>query len=392
MNNAKVIGVGAAGNKAVIKLIEDGVMRKEQVMLLNSTLKDVPAEYKDLAIEFSGSSKGCGKERDLAKRITLDSLQQGKVPLDSFLDPDDKMVIIANSSEGGTGCGSSTILAKYFKEVLKANVHTFVFTGFEEDGRGLKNTVDYFQDLSETYTVQAISNRKFLKECNGNKIKAEAAANAEFSTRVRILLGQDIIESDSNIDETDLTKVTITPGFMTIEHGVLEKCKNVEAFNKMVSDIIDNSKSLDFEPTAKRLAVILNISDKTKDNVDYLFNTIKEKLGTPFETFTHIQSEQEPEYIAIIASGMKMPIDDVKAVYDRYVEATEKVDTSKDNFFSMKVDTKGSSMFDMTNNVQDKTQKIEAKNNFFSGLSVAQDSIQTEKGTFSNIKKNTDNL
>jgi hypothetical protein len=49
-------------------------------------------------------------------------------------------------------------------------------------------------------------------------------------------------------------------------------------------------------------------------------------------------------------------------------------------------------MFDMTNNVQDKTQRIEAKNNFFAGLSVAQDSIQTEKGTFSNIKKNTDNL
>jgi cell division GTPase FtsZ len=201
MLQAKVIGIGAAGNKAAIKLIEEGIMQTNDVLLLNSTLKDVPAAYKEYAIEFKGATKGCAKERNLAGEMAMENLRNGDINLDGFLSPEDHMVIIVNSSEGGTGCGASTVLAKYFKEVLGANVHMFVFTGFEEDARGLKNTVEYFKDLAPTYVVEAISNKKFLDECNGNKIKAEAAANEEFVKRISILLGKTIVESEQNIDD-----------------------------------------------------------------------------------------------------------------------------------------------------------------------------------------------
>lgn len=386
MIGAKIIGTGAAGNKSVISLIENGIINRSNIMLLNSTLKDVPAGYKDIATEFSGASRGCGKERDLAKQITLKSLQDNTLNLDGFMDPQDKMVIIVTSSEGGTGCGSSTIIAKYFKEVLKVNVHMFVFTGFEEDGRGLKNTVEYFQDLDESYVVQAISNKKFLDEANGNKLKAEALANAEFVQRIKILLGLDLVDSEQNIDETDLTKLTTTPGFMMIEHGPLDKLKNVEAFNKLVLSLIDNSKSLDVEPTAKRLGVILNISEKNKDNIDYLFSVIKSRFGTPFETFTHIQKEEEPEYISIIASGLKMPIDDVKGIYTRYQEEASKVNTSKDDFFNMALNTKETSMFDMGKKEQTQEQINNSKENFFSSLNIG----SNEGSKFTSVKVNKD--
>lgn len=39
---AKVLGVGAAGNKAAITLIEEHIVDPKQVVLLNTTLKDVP--------------------------------------------------------------------------------------------------------------------------------------------------------------------------------------------------------------------------------------------------------------------------------------------------------------------------------------------------------------
>ena len=35
----KLIGVGAAGNKAVIEAVEQGVVDKESILLLNSTLQ-----------------------------------------------------------------------------------------------------------------------------------------------------------------------------------------------------------------------------------------------------------------------------------------------------------------------------------------------------------------
>jgi len=394
MNNAKIIGIGAAGNKAAIMAIEAG-FPKDNVMLLNSTLKDIPLNYKDIAIELSGAHKGCGKERDLGKQITFESIKNETLPLDSFCDPNDKMVIIVNSSEGGTGCGGSSVLAKYIKGVLKQKVHMFVFVGFEEDPRGLKNTVDYFKEINEEYTVQAISNKKFLKEANGNKLRAETLANEEFVRRIEILLGKDIIESETNIDETDLTKLTTEPGFMTIEYGQLDKIKNIESFNKTVSDIIDNSKSLDIEPTAKRIGVILNISEKTKHNIDYFFNTIKHKFGVPFENYTHVQSVQEPEYIAIISSGMKMPVEDIVTISNKFKETFNKVNSAKDEFFNMDLDTGlDTSEFDMKKQEDPDLAQLDKKN-FFNDFSPINKSttfkeLESMKTKFKGIIKKED--
>jgi len=384
MLQAKVIGIGAAGNKAAIKLIERGIMQTNDVLLLNSTLKDVPAAYKEYAIEFKGATKGCAKERNLANQMVMDNLRNGDITLDGFLAPEDKMVIIVNSSEGGTGCGASTVIAQYFEQVLDIPVHMFVFGGFEEDARGLKNTVEYFRDLSPKYVVQAISNKKFLSECNGNKIKAEQAANEEFAARIAILLGKGIVESENNMDDTDLMKLTTIPGYMTIEHGTLDKLKNVEAFDKAVISIIDKTRSYDFDPTCRGVGVILNIHEKTKDSIDYLFRVIKEKFGAPFDIFFHLQDIHEEEYIQIIVAGLKMPTADIQEVYDEYIARMNKVDKSKDNFFGMNFDTT-SNEFDMGAKTTSAAKIQENKANFFGSTSV-----QVKGGKFQNTKLRED--
>lgn len=38
--------------------------------------------------------------------------------------------------------------------------------------------------------------------------------------------------------------------------------------------------------------------------------------------------------MAIIASGIKMPIEEVEAIYNKYLEESARVDKTKDNFFS----------------------------------------------------------
>lgn len=331
--NAKLIGIGAAGNKAAIEVIEQGILPKENVMLLNSTLYDVPANYKDIAIRFSPEQDtgGCGKEPKIAENLMMDALQTGLINLDGFVGPEDKFVIIVTSSEGGSGCGASNVVASYFSEVLGVHVHMFVFTGFEEDVRGLYNTVYYFQNLNDKYTVEAISNKNFF---NGNKLKAEREANAAFAQKVHILLCQDLVESEQNLDETDQVKLTMTPGFMVIEHAELDRIKTVDQFNDVCAKMINESSSLEFEPSAIRLGVILNIGPRTKDYIDYNFQVLKEKLGFPYEVFTHIQSVKEPEYISVIASGMKLPMEDVQRVHKKYQEETSRINKAKDSFFS----------------------------------------------------------
>ena len=388
---AKVIGIGAAGNKAAITLIEKGVVTRNDVLLLNSTLKDIPGEYNDISMQFAGATGGCGKERDLAKSLALTTIRENPSLFDGFMDPDDDIVVIVNSSEGGTGCGASVVLAKYFKEVLNTNVHLFVFTGFEDDGRGLQNTVEYFQEITDQYTVEAISNKKFLEEA-GNKIKAEKMANEAFAMKIKILLGQIIVDSEQNIDETDLYKVSTTPGYMTIEFTTLDKVKNVETFDRIMTGLIDNSKTLDIsEPSAKRLGVIFNISETTTDSVDFSAQVIRKKLGFPYEYYQHIQHEGDTEYVAFIASGMNMPIDEIREVYEKYKEASSKVNKKKDDFFGIVSDLRGNqedSMFNMSSKNIKKPANVDRKA-FFESFGTTEPSEPASK--FSNTKiKQTD--
>ena len=334
---ATIIGLGAAGSKACIDLMNAYPELSNKIMLVNTTMKDIPLEYRDRAVELVSNYKGSGKERSKANKIMLENLKGGA--FDYPYDEDDAMAIIVTSSEGGTGSGSSTMLANYINSVYKIPVHIYIFTGFEDDGRSLKNTVDLFGELKDSYTVHSISNAKFLPLVNGNRIKAEKEANKKFVDDICIMLGGYINDSEQNIDESDLLKLDNTPGYTCIEHISLDKLKNVDDYTNRIISAFDESKNLIVEPTCKRLGVILNISKKSEDFIDYSNKILKERYGTPFESFLHIQNVHEKEYVQIIASGLKMPIEDINEIYENFIKSSNNVDKTKDEFFTTHYDT-----------------------------------------------------
>lgn len=346
----KVIGIGAAGNKAAINLMKKNVVEKDKVLLLNSTKIDIPDDYKESAIEF-GVTEGCGKERDPAKQAIAQALMENQISLETFIRPEDNLVIIVTSLEGGTGCGASVIVAQYINEILIASnmrkdlsIHMFGFTGFEADPRGLKNTVDWFNDLLPSYTVEVISNKKFLNGTNSIS-QAEMLANDEFVRRVNILLGRTITPSARNIDNRDLFKLSTTPGFMTIEQIPLTKIKDKDQFNSLLNEMVEKSKSLETEQSCKRMGVILNISSKSEQYIDESFSVLVDHYGAPFELFRHYQDNEEDDFINIIVSGMKMPVDIIKDLFEKYEKGVAKIDTSRDSFFDRKFDTTNGNIF-----------------------------------------------
>lgn len=366
---AKLIGIGAAGNKAAMTAIEQGVFDRSDVLLINTTRKDMKEEYDDINVIIGAGMGGCGKERGRAKSITIDSLKSEKLKIDSLPDPDDDAVVIVSSSEGGTGCGSSTILAKYIREVLNINVHLVVFTGFEDDARGLQNTVEYFQELQDNYTVEAISNKKFLSTSK-NKQEAERKANNEFCKRMRTWLGLDLVDSDQNIDETDLYKIATTPGFMTIETAEFDSIKKQADFDRLFEEMIYDTKSLDFTPTAKRIGVFMYASERSQ-NIGFDNAKIREELGEPFEFFTHIQTVPAgQERVCIMASGIKLPTEEVEKIYNEYKTRTSNVDKKKDGFFDqiggMKLE-EDDDMFNLSNSAV-KNPTVKVKENFFDSV------------------------
>lgn len=368
----KVIGCGAAGNKAAICLHESG-FDINNIMLLNSTSRDIPDGYKNNSIIFGSSNTtlgGCGKEREVGKSLILRDMKAGRISFDSILDPDTNAVIIVSSTEGGSGSAVTPIIAKYIREVIGTPVITVLFFGFNTDVRGMQNSIEICQELSDSYGVIGISNAKYLDEANGNKIKAEQLANKEFCNIVRTLSGQDIKSGSQNIDDTDLYKLVVTPGYMCVGSTTLKGVKNIDMFNKAVNTAIDESRLVETTvKSAKRIGAIFNIPDSMSDSVDYNADALSQRYGTPYEMFIHIQNADDNPSVSWIAAGMDLPIDEVKEIFENYKAASASVRKTKDDFFAAIQNFSGNQedgMFNMLSDAKKDATSKAAKNSFFS--------------------------
>ena len=342
----RLIGIGAAGNKAAITAVENNIISVNKTMLINSTLKDIPADYqtKDGAIvrQYVGAYGGCGKERNISFDLAEKSLLDDTLGLEDFFgigtDSQCELCIIVASTEGGTGSGSAPIIGKYILNVLGVDVHIFGIAGFEDDVRGMRNTVEFFKEMDENFAVECIKNSKFLTECNGNKLKAEKKANEEFCKKISVLMGLQIRDSEHNIDPTDLLKLSAkTYGYMVIETCVFaEKIKNRDQFRQAIVECLDKSKSLDVDSEGiKRLGVIMNVKRDSTDYIDYR-DIILDRFGVAYETYEHIQHEEQtmPEFISFVMAGLKMPMEEIESTYKNYEDSVKRVNKSADSFFS----------------------------------------------------------
>lgn len=354
-----LIGIGAAGNKAVTTALKEGVVSEEDAIIINSTSKDFPKDFGGKTIVLSPKDTGCGKERSIAKEYAMAAIKAGKLNIEGINNY--TTVIIATSVEGGTGSGSTPIIAKFFNQVFRRNTHIIAFTGFEEDVRGLGNTVEFFQEIDGNLVVQIIRNSAFLAE-GGNKFKAEKLANLEMCKRIRIITGQDLIASDQNIDDTDILKVSNTSGYMTVEHSTIDNSLvSTDDFNKIIRRMIMNSKSVQVKTQGVvRIGVILNIEENTEDAIDSSFEEIIKYYGTPHEFFTQKQWDGNKEYISIIASGMPMPIEEIKEVYENYKAKSSLVNKNSDSFFDTVQEMElEEGRFDMIKPVVEKGKSVE---------------------------------
>lgn len=332
--NVKIIGIGAAGNKAAIETAKLGIVNTEDILLMNTAIQDIPELYKGRSIIFSNktSAGGCGKERNRSKDFITDFISDGDnlaQTLNHFILPGDLPVVVT-STEGGTGSGAAPIVAAYIDEVVGTRPQLIAFTGTEDDIRGLQNTLDFFKDCADLCSdcaVQAISNKKYMPIANNNKLRAEQMANEDFIRRIKVLQGSILRESSQNIDAMDHLKLVTTPGYMSIESiSTTEAIENLDQFNKLCENMINSTKSLsNGSDRCVRIGIILNISDDDKDNIDWSFDKIKSQFAEIGEAFLHVQTSlNETRSITVIMCGMEMPIKFVMATYEKFKSRTSK--------------------------------------------------------------------
>lgn len=317
-----LIGLGAGGNKAAIEAIESGIIDINKVKLINTTLKDIPDKFKNNSssvIKFSSMMGGCGKEPIKGQRAMFEAIKNKAIDFSTFINAETKAVILVTSIEGGTGCGATPVVAKYFT-ALNIPVHIFALVGFQDEVRGINNSLRFFKELPDGIILHTICNNKFL-DFTKNYTKAEQAANKEFAKQLKVLIGCDLVPSVQNIDDTDHYKLITTSGYMDIRHVELVGAKNLELVNQAIINSFESMSCLEYESGCKRLAVIINATKKIQDIIDSRFDVIKRYTGEPLELFRHVQeivSQDQESYIDVIVAGLQYPEDCIKRLGKRY--------------------------------------------------------------------------
>ena len=293
--------------------------------------------------------------------------------LDKMVDPYADVVIVCGSTEGGTGSASVPMISKYISSVLKQPVIACLFFGFNDDARGMQNSIEVCQELPENVGVISICNSKFLTYTNGNKLKAEELANHQFVSIVRTLSGKSIYEASQNIDDTDLKKLITTPGYMTVMSANITGAKSPEQVEKKINDSFIDTKSMDSpSKSAKRIGVIFDVK-QDNPNADYQCKIFKDLYGTPYELFLHVQHVGSLETVTCIAAGQKMPIDEVKEIFEEYKRTSSEINKSRDDFFDTLNSFKGNaedSMFNMGLNRNNNGPSEADRNAFFKEFGV----------------------
>ena len=88
-----------------------------------------------------------------------------------------------------------------------------------------------------------------------------------------------------------------------------------------------------------------------------------------FHHTSHPQDSDTEDYVAIIASGMKLPVDEIRDVYDKFKKQMQKIDLDNDSFFNTKskMDTTFGTGLDVGSYAKKPTNKNEeGRTKFFS--------------------------
>lgn len=342
MNKIFIFGIGGAGNKVLATAIREGVISKDNSLLVNTTKKDIPADLDNVMyIADADSEYGCAKNREASKQLLIKFLKTKAQDIDEAIPEDIEQVVIVNSTEGGTGSGAAPLLARYIEEELNLPVINIPIFGFNDDVSGMKNSLSYLTDIPEHIGILPISNSKKndIEDIN-NFFRIEQYVNDIIIEKIKVIMGYGIIDSDQNIDAEDHLSLTTNPGMMFVDTISLAKVKDTKQFNDAIMSAITNSISFDVDSSLVSsnvmLGIFLNVSDTKLDYIGTDFTSLKKRLFGEYapKTFFHRQYDGKEEYVRIVITGLNIPITEAKDLKNRIETEISKVSNSaSSNFF-----------------------------------------------------------
>lgn len=277
-----------------------------------------------------GDGKGTGKDRDRAKQFFL--ADSGIVLDKKFIKviENNDVIVIATSTGGGYGSGSSTELLELLQTMYENKV--FIVAGvlpFEDEGsaafEGTKAWLKEIGALNPTYMIY--DNNQFTGYLSPNK--AAAAVNECFVNDLRVLQGDFIDETRTGgIDQRDMLTVLSVAGRIVVDSMEGLEMADVEdgSVIKTLKNHIDNESAHAELVSDKEIlasALMYSLGEEFDSVKGAIKNDLQKTFGEHIKDVSNF-SDEDNGTIAVVLSGLTEPA----MVIDRIINRSKKLEES----------------------------------------------------------------
>lgn len=359
-----IIGIGNTGNQ-VASLAKERL--NIPVLAINSSEKDletVPNSIpKKLITDKDGLSSGAGKDRKLAKNYLRDSItnllkDQEIIDLISPLD----IVFIVSSTGGGTGSGTSLLLANII-EARFVDTKVIPIGVFPVNSEALSAHVNTLEYLNELYNV--MENTTYMlydnDKCAGlPSYRLLEKVNNEIVSDIDVLrCNYNFTTKLDSIDDRDAKRLISFPGRILVAR--VEDFKEKDTDNMTIEDMLieDIKKNCHVDPQRDKKimasGIITNLSQALTEEFDNNIPKVRDFTGDPIHAFNHIYVNEDrkmPNNVYLIMSGLTPVNDRINLISDRIeeIESKQKTMEADDALSAVGLDALSSKISDSEKN------------------------------------------
>lgn len=293
MLKIKVIGVGGAGNNAVVRMIQDGVQGVSFYMINTetATLKRIRTNNTLQIGVQTTKGLGAGANEAVGEKAAIENKEDIKKILSGA-----DLVFITAGMGGGTGTGAAPVVAEIAKEmgILTIGIVTKPFT-FEGRTRALRAEKGTEKLKNNVDDLVVVLNDNLLKVTDSKITLNNAFSLADNILEQGITSITDLLTSigEVNIDFADIKTTMSYTGKAYMGIGKAEGYKKIEEAvkkaieNPLTESKIDGAKGVIFNVKGNKSLSLMEINnavaiinERVNEDANIIFGTvIDERMG-----------------------------------------------------------------------------------------------------------------
>jgi cell division protein FtsZ len=301
-----VFGCGGAGNNSVTRLSEMGICGATTVTI-NTDAKHLGITKADRRILIGKEltrGMGAGGYPEIGRKAALESAREIKKELEGI-----DMVYLVTGLGGGTGTGSSPVVAKLAKEMGAITIGCATMP-FKIEGARMRKAEDGLGELRQYCdTVIVIENDRLLKVAGDLPLQqAFAVADNLVSTIIKGITETISTPSLVNLDYADVKTIMHSGGVAACGFGESNTANRAE--EAVIKALTNPLLEVDYEGATGALVHITGGSDLRLDEVNLIGEYVSRHLDTEGQVIWG--ARLDPAYngkirVITIVTGVKSP-------------------------------------------------------------------------------------